>query len=52
MHSKIICVTPWSHDLIDDVIIRSALGHFLFKSNWYQASTSTSNHFRDISIKI
>jgi len=27
-----------SRDVIDDVIIRSAIGHFLVVSKWYQAS--------------
>jgi len=39
-----------SRDVIDDVIIRSAIGHFLLARNWYQASIS--NRFRDISIQI
>ena len=37
-----------SRDVIDDVIIRSAIGHFLLVGNWYQASIS--NRFRDICI--
>jgi len=37
-----------SRDVIDDVIIRSAMGHFLLVGNWYQVSTS--NRFRDICI--
>ena len=37
-----------SRDVIDDVIIRSAIGHFLLVGNWDQASIS--NHFRDIHI--
>ena len=28
----------WSRDVIDDVIIRSAIGHFLLVGNWQQAS--------------
>jgi len=39
-----------SRDVIDDVIIRSAINHFLLVGNWYQASIS--NRFRDISIQI
>jgi len=39
-----------SRDIIDDVIIRSAISHFLLVCNWYQASIS--NRFRDISIQI
>jgi len=35
-----------SRDVINDVIIRSAIGHFLLVRNWYQASIS--NRFRDI----
>ena len=35
-------------DVIDDVIIRSAIGHFLLVGNWYQVSTL--NCFRDICI--
>jgi len=38
----------WAHDGIDDVIIRSAIGHFLLVVNWYQVSIS--NRFRDIRI--
>jgi len=37
-----------SHDVIDDVIIRSAIGHFLLVVNWYQVSIL--HHFRDIRI--
>jgi len=37
-----------SPDVIDDVIIRSAIGHFLLVGDWYQASIS--NLFRDICI--
>ena len=37
-----------SRDGIDDVIIRSAMGHFLLVGNWYQVSNS--NRFRDICI--
>ena len=40
-----------SRDVIDDVIIRSAIGHFLFMGNWYYQG-SISNPFRDISIQI
>jgi len=38
----------WSRDVIDDVIIQSAIGHFLLVGNWYQASIS--NRFRDMCI--
>jgi len=34
-----------SRDVIDDVIIRSPIGHFLLVGNWYQASIS--NRFRE-----
>ena len=37
-----------SRDVINDVIIRSATGHFLLVVNWYQVSIS--NRFRDICI--
>jgi len=37
-----------SRDVIDDVIIQSAIGHFLLVVTWYQASIS--NRFRDICI--
>ena len=37
-----------SRDVIYDVIIRSAMGHFLLVGNWYQVSNS--NRFRDICI--
>jgi len=37
-----------SRDVIDDVIIRSAMGHFLLVGNWYEVSNS--NRFRDICI--
>jgi len=30
-----------SRDVIDDVIIRSAMGHFLLVGNWFQVSNST-----------
>jgi len=40
----------WSRDIINDVIIRSAIGHFLLVGNWYQACIS--NRFRDIGIEI
>jgi len=39
-----------SRAVIDDVVIRSATGHFLLVGNWYQASIS--KHLRDISIQI
>jgi len=39
-----------SRDVIDDVIIRSTIGHFLLEGNWCQASIS--NRFQDISIQI
>jgi len=38
-----------SRDVIDDVIIRSAIGHFLLMGNWYQASIS--NHYREFPSK-
>jgi len=37
-----------SRDVTTDVIIRSAIGHFLLVGNWYQASIS--NRFRYICI--
>jgi len=37
-----------SSDVIDDVIVRSAVGHFLLVGNWYQVSNS--NRFRDICV--
>jgi len=37
-----------SRDVIDDVIVRSAIGLFLLVVNWYQVSNS--NRFRDICI--
>ena len=38
-----------SRDVIDDVIIRSAIGHFLLVGNWYQASISMKGQGHDAS---
>jgi len=41
---------PRLRDVINDIIIQSAIGHLLLAGNWYQASIS--NRFRDIAIQI